>query len=188
MPSSTEPDAAGLDAMSGRGRGVAQDRPPKRRPAEGRSCATLRRKRNSAAGRGRHFAGRLDQRRALYQPPEILLVQMAPGDRLDGTLNLGEREFLRHQLERDRAVFELGAQGRRTARARGRASALAGVGVRMVQGRRIRLRCAVELIRPKPRPRTRPMRKLNSRPGSRRRSFTHRRLCLCPRRARSGLE
>src|SRR5947207_1980283 len=37
---------------------------------------------------------------------------MPPGNRLDGALQLGQRELARHQLEHDRAVFELGAQAR----------------------------------------------------------------------------
>ena len=85
-------------------------------PAPGAPARTSRRKRNSAAGRppvavevspvGSTSAARLDQ------PAEILLVQMAAGDRLDRALQFGERELARHQLEHDRAVFELGAQPR----------------------------------------------------------------------------
>ena len=85
-------------------------------PAAGRSCTTSRRKRNSAAGRppvavevspvGSTKRGGLDQ------AAEVLLVQAASGDRLDGALQFGEREFARHQLEHHRAVFQLGAQPR----------------------------------------------------------------------------
>ena len=39
-------------------------------------------------------------------------MQVPAGDRLDGALQFGEREFGRHQLEHHRAVFQLGAQPR----------------------------------------------------------------------------
>ena len=39
-------------------------------------------------------------------------MQAPAGDRFDGALQLGQREFARHQFEHHRAVFELGAQSR----------------------------------------------------------------------------
>src|SRR5262249_21040960 len=48
----------------------------------------------------------------LNQAAEVLLVQVAPRDRLHGALQLGQGELARHQLEYDRTVFELGAQPR----------------------------------------------------------------------------
>src|SRR5438477_5752306 len=50
-------------------------------------------------------AGRLDQGAAFDQAAEVLLMQVAARDRLDGPLQLGQSEFRRHQLEDDRAVF-----------------------------------------------------------------------------------
>src|ERR1700681_1603641 len=37
---------------------------------------------------------------------------MPSGDRLDRPLQFGQRKFLRHQFEHDRAVFQLGAEPR----------------------------------------------------------------------------
>src|ERR1700732_2886675 len=59
-----------------------------------------------------HLAAEAEQRRRLNQAAEVLLVQVAPRDRLHGALQLGEGELARHQLEYDRTVFELGAQPR----------------------------------------------------------------------------
>jgi len=39
-------------------------------------------------------------------------VQAPAGDRFDGALQFGQREFTRHQFEHHRAIFELGAQPR----------------------------------------------------------------------------
>ena len=66
----------------------------------------------AAAGCGRGISSRLDQGTGLDQAAEILLVQMAAGDCLDGGLQLGEGELARHQLEDHRPVFELRAQPR----------------------------------------------------------------------------
>ena len=70
--------------------------PPSRSPGAGpllhHLAAEAEQRRRPPAGRGRHLAGRLDQRGAFDQPAEILLVQMAAGDRLDGVLQFGERE------------------------------------------------------------------------------------------------
>src|SRR5262245_9717635 len=66
----------------------------------------------AAAGCGRGSSSRLDQGTGLDQAAEILLVQMAAGDCLDGGLQLGEGELARHQLEDHRPVFELRAQPR----------------------------------------------------------------------------
>ena len=91
-------------------------RPPKRRPAAGRSCATSRRKRNSAAGRppvavdispvGSTSAALSTSRR------KFCLCRWRPEIASTVRCNLGQREFLRHQLEHHRPVFELGAQPR----------------------------------------------------------------------------
>src|SRR5499426_483766 len=75
-------------------------------------AAEAEQRRRPPPGRGRGFAGRLDQGRGFNQAAEILLVQVAPRDRLHGALQLGEGEFARHQLEYDGTVFELGAQPR----------------------------------------------------------------------------
>src|SRR5581483_6784990 len=45
-------------------------------------------------------------------PPEILLVQMPSGNRLDRILQRGKRERRGHQLEHDRAIFQLCTQPR----------------------------------------------------------------------------
>src|SRR5215203_5729068 len=58
-----------------------------------------------APPRGGSLAGRLHQRRGFDEPAKVLLVQMPSGDRLDGALQFREREFIRHQLEYNRAVF-----------------------------------------------------------------------------------
>src|SRR5262249_8964490 len=50
--------------------------------------------------------------RGFNQAAEVLLVQVAPRDRLHRALQLGEGELARHQLEYDGTVFELGAQPR----------------------------------------------------------------------------
>src|SRR5258708_229030 len=60
----------------------------------------------------RGVAGRLDQGAVFAQPAEVLLMQVAARDRFDGPLQFGQRELRRHQLEDDRAVFELGAEPR----------------------------------------------------------------------------
>ena len=54
----------------------------------------------------------LDQILLLDQPPEILLVQPSPRQRLHGLLQLQQGELGRHQLEHDGPVLDLGAQPR----------------------------------------------------------------------------
>src|SRR5215831_2168485 len=75
-------------------------------------AAEAKQRGRTAAGRGRGLAGWLDHGAGLDQAAEILLVQVAARDRLDGGLQLGEREFRRHQLEDHRAILQLGAQAR----------------------------------------------------------------------------
>src|SRR3990172_3074584 len=52
------------------------------------------------------FARRLDQPAAFHQAAEVLLVQMRAEDRLDGLLQLKQREHRRHQLEDHGPVFD----------------------------------------------------------------------------------
>src|SRR5260221_2632230 len=63
-----------------------------------------------AAGRRRHAAGLFDQPLLIDQPAEVLLVKTLSGERFDGTLELKQREGWRHQLEDDRAIFDLRPQ------------------------------------------------------------------------------
>src|SRR5262245_7222650 len=65
-----------------------------------------------AAGLVQHLARFLDEHLLLNQPAKVLLVQLSTCKSLDGTLQLQQRERRRHQLENDRAVFDLGAQPR----------------------------------------------------------------------------
>src|SRR5262249_3157411 len=65
-----------------------------------------------AAGLVQHLARFLDERLLLDQAAKVLLVQLSTCKSLDGTLQLQQRERRRHQLENDRAVFDLGAQPR----------------------------------------------------------------------------
>src|SRR5262249_14160692 len=85
---------------------------PRRRALLHDLAAEAKQRRRPPPGRGRGFAGRLDQGRGFNQAAEILLVQVAPRDRLHGALQFGEGELARHQLEYDGTVFELGAQPR----------------------------------------------------------------------------
>src|SRR5262249_24871208 len=66
----------------------------------------------TAAGLRRNLAGVLDQALLIDQPAEILLVEPLSGERLDGALEGKQREALRHQLEDDGAVLDLGPQPR----------------------------------------------------------------------------
>src|SRR5262245_19769856 len=75
-------------------------------------AAEAEQRRRPPPGRGRGLAGRLDQGRGFNQAAEVLLVQVAPRDRLHRALQFGEGELARHQLEYDGTVFELGAQPR----------------------------------------------------------------------------
>src|SRR5216683_2884197 len=61
--------------------------------------------RRPAAGGGADLAGFLDETLLLDQPAEILLVQPGAGKRLDGALQLQQREGGHHQLEHHRTVF-----------------------------------------------------------------------------------
>src|SRR5215813_3861645 len=85
---------------------------PRRRALLHDLPAEAEQRRRPPPGRGRGLAGRLDQGRGFNQATEILLVQVAPRDRLHRALQLGEGELARHQLEYDGTVFELGAQPR----------------------------------------------------------------------------
>src|SRR5262249_55450557 len=85
---------------------------PRRRALLDDLAAEAEQRRRPPPGRGRGLAGRLDQGRGFNQAAEILLVQVAPRDRLHRALQLGEGELARHQLEYDGTVFELGAQPR----------------------------------------------------------------------------
>src|SRR5215470_10875757 len=60
-------------------------------------AAEAEQRRRPPPGRGRGFAGRLDQGRGFNQAAEILLVQVAPRDRLHGALQLGEGELARQR-------------------------------------------------------------------------------------------
>src|SRR6516162_2989040 len=93
-------------------RGARAQTQPRRRALLHHLAAEAEQRRRPPPGRGRGLAGRLDQGRRLDQPAEVLLVQVAPRDRLHGALQLREGELARHQLEYDRTVFELGAQPR----------------------------------------------------------------------------
>src|SRR5207248_4574505 len=66
--------------------------------------------RRPAASRRADLAGFLDKTLLLDQPAEILLVQSDAGERLDGPLQLQQREGRRHQLENHRPVFDLASQ------------------------------------------------------------------------------
>ena len=66
--------------------------------------------RRAAAGLGADPAGFLDQALLLDQAAEILLMQPHAGQRLDRALQLQQRKRRRHQLEYDRAIFDLAAQ------------------------------------------------------------------------------
>src|SRR6267154_41499 len=66
--------------------------------------------RRPAAGRRADLPGFLDEALLLDEAAEILLVQPDTGERLDGALQLQQREGRRHQLEHDRPVFDLAAQ------------------------------------------------------------------------------
>src|SRR5262249_1024652 len=85
---------------------------PRRRALLHDLAAEAEQRRGPPPGRGRGLAGRLDQGRGFNQAAEVLLVQVAPRDRLHRALQLGEGELARHQLEYDGTVFELGAQPR----------------------------------------------------------------------------
>src|SRR5207237_6344891 len=63
-----------------------------------------------AASRRADLAGFLDKTLLLDQPAEILLVHSDAGERLDGPLQLQQREGRRHQLENHRPVFDLAAE------------------------------------------------------------------------------
>ena len=73
-------------------------------------AAKMKKRGGASAGLQRHLAGRLDGGGGFDEAAEILLVQMAAGDRLHGSLQFGEREGRRHQLEDHRPIFHLGAQ------------------------------------------------------------------------------
>src|SRR5436190_11431620 len=89
---------AGAEAQAGRG------------ALEQHLAAEAHEPRRPAAGRGADLAGFLDQTQLLDEPTEILLVQPDTGERLDGALQLQEREGWRHQFEHDRPVLDLAAQ------------------------------------------------------------------------------
>src|SRR6266478_2204572 len=93
-------------------RGARAQTQPRRRALLHHLAAEAEQRRRPPPGRGRGLAGRLDQGRRLNQAAEVLLVQVAPRNRLHGALQLREGELARHQLEYDRTIFELGAQPR----------------------------------------------------------------------------
>src|SRR5690606_8426786 len=72
--------------------------------------------RRTAAGRGGEAARALDEPALLDEPAEVLLVEPQPDQRLDGTLQLRQRERRRQELEDDRAVRQLAAQPAERAR------------------------------------------------------------------------
>ena len=83
-------------------------------PAMARSICTSRRNRNSLAGRPPVSAMvapvSSTSRCCSISRRKVLLVQMPPGQRLDGALQLEQGEVGRHQLEHHRPVFDLGPQ------------------------------------------------------------------------------
>src|SRR5262249_24983844 len=100
------------DGSPGALRGARGQRQAGRRALLHDLGAEAEQRRRPPPGRGRGLAGRLDQGRGFNQAAEVLLVQVAPRDRLHRALQLGEGELARHQLEYDGTVFELGAQPR----------------------------------------------------------------------------
>src|SRR5215831_19021742 len=64
----------------------------------------------TTSGLRRDVAGILDQSLLVDQSAKILLVELPSGERLNGALERQQREPLRHQLEDDGAVFDLGPQ------------------------------------------------------------------------------
>src|SRR6516165_2780200 len=113
QPYPASDDERGSMTMSAEAsRGARAQTQPRRRALLHHLAAEAEQRRRPPPGRGRGLAGRLDQGRRLNQAAEVLLVQVAPRDRLHGALQLGESELARHQLEYDRTVFELGAQPR----------------------------------------------------------------------------
>src|SRR5438552_3105264 len=103
FPSPNGPPARAC-ATLGRGRHPSGSSPPAESQSGRRALgedltAETEKGGRPTAGCGRGLAGRLDQRRTLHQAAEILLVQEPAGNRLDGMLQFGEREFGRHQLE-----------------------------------------------------------------------------------------
>src|SRR5579864_5245027 len=58
----------------------------------------------------RDLPGFLDQALLLDEAAEILLMELEAGEGLDRALQPQEREAFRHQLEDDRAIFDLGPQ------------------------------------------------------------------------------
>ena len=83
-------------------------------PTMARSNRTSRRKRKSFAGRPPvswlDCASFFNEFLLLDEAAEILFVDQPPGERLDAALQLQQRERIRHQLEHDRMVFDLGPQ------------------------------------------------------------------------------
>src|SRR6516162_611073 len=108
----TASDAIQATMRAKASRGARAQTQPRRRALLHHLAAEAEQRRRPPPGRGRGLAGRLDQGRRLNQAAEVLLVQVAPRDRLHGALQLREGELARHQLEYDRTVFELGAQPR----------------------------------------------------------------------------
>src|SRR5258708_6590774 len=66
--------------------------------------------RRPAAGRRADLPGFLDEALLLDEAAEILLVQPDTGERLDGALQLQQRDGQRHKLAHDRTVFTLATQ------------------------------------------------------------------------------
>lgn len=69
-----------------------------------------------AAGLSGGLSGLLDQLLLFDQSAKVRLVDEPAGERLHGSLQLQKREYRRHQLKDDWAVFDLGAQPRNAGR------------------------------------------------------------------------
>src|SRR5262249_42315843 len=79
-------------------------------PLEQHRAAKAVEARGAAAGAEAVLARRLNEAAGLNQAAEVLLVQMRAEDRLDGFLQLKQRDRLAHQLEDHRLPFDAAPQ------------------------------------------------------------------------------
>src|SRR5688500_2265479 len=83
-----------------------------RRPLLQHTAAETKQRGGPSAGLCGHIAGRFDQRAGFHQPAEILLVQVTPRNRFDGSLQVSKCELAGQKFKYHRAVFQFCAQPR----------------------------------------------------------------------------